>query len=113
MPTPVVTTAKEYFETLPERFVADAAKGMNAVFQWELSGDDGTTFHAIVDDGKLEIHEGAHDSPKVTLKMIASDYVEVANGKMNGQLAAMTGKLKVGGNIMMARKMTKIFPIAK
>ncbi len=113
MSAPVVSTVNEYVDTLDKRFVPEATKGMSAVFQWELSGDDGRTFHAVVNDGAVEVCEGAHDSPKVTLKMNGADYVQVVNGKMNGRLAAMKGKLKVGGNIMMARKMEKIFPIAK
>ena len=108
MSAPVVSTVNEYVDTLDKRFVPEATKGMSADFQ-----RDRRTFHAVVNDGAVEVCEGAHDSPKVTLKMNGADYVQVVNGKMNGRLAAMKGKLKVGGNIMMARKMEKIFPIAK
>src|SRR5262249_45533113 len=44
-----VSSVKEYFETLPQRFQAEAAKTIQAVFQFELSGDGGGTFHVSVD----------------------------------------------------------------
>ncbi len=55
---------------------ADPAKikGVNAVFQFELSGDDGGTFHATVEDGKAEIVDSAHDSPNVTILLSAEDF---------------------------------------
>ena len=112
MPAPIVNNIKEYFDTLEQRFVADASKGVNAVFQFELAGDGGGQYHLVVEDGAMHVHEGGHDKPNATIKMSADDYVKMVNGKLNGQMAAMTGKLKVGGNILMARKMQKLFPPA-
>ena len=38
-----VKSVKEYFETLPQRFQAEAAKSIQAVFQFELADPDGGT----------------------------------------------------------------------
>ena len=48
---------------------ADPAKlaNLDAVFQFELTGDNGGTFHARVADGKAEVVEAAHDNPNVTI----------------------------------------------
>ncbi|MCF8120671.1 MAG: hypothetical protein K9L83_10720 [Deltaproteobacteria bacterium] len=35
------TDVKETFEQLYNNFNADAAKGVNAIFQWEILGEDG------------------------------------------------------------------------
>ena len=105
-----VATVKEYFDTLPARFVASAAKGVNAVFQFELAGEGGGTFHVTVTDGAMAVAEGASTAPSTTLKMTAENYVKMANGELNGAMAYMKGQLKVTGNVMLAQKMQAIFP---
>lgn len=108
-----VSSVKDYFDRLGERFVASAAKGLNATFQFELSGEGGGTYHVVVADGGFTVHEGAHASPTSTLKMDAAKYIDMVNGKINGTMAFMKGWLKVGGNVMMAQKMQAVFPQSK
>jgi len=105
-----VTSPKQYFDTLGARFQKDAAKGVRAVFQFELSGEGGGTYHISVEDGTFAVHETAHPAPTVTLRMKAEDYVNLVNGKLNGQIAFVTGKMKIDGNVMMAMKMQSLFP---
>lgn len=108
-----VSNVKEYFDTLPTRFVASAAKGVNAVFQFELSGDGGGTYYVSVEDGTMSVHEGSAPQPSTTLKMTAENYVKMANGELNGAMAYMKGQLKVSGNVLLAQKMQAIFPQGK
>ena len=108
-----VTSVKHYIETLPERFVANAAKGVHATFQFELSGDGGSTFHVVVSDGTMQIADGPAAAPSTTIKMASGDYVDMVNGKLSGPMAFMKGKLKVAGNVMLAQKMQNIFPPSK
>ena len=110
MAVPIVSSVQEYFATLGERFVADASAGVQCVFQYELSGETGGTWHVVVDDGSFEVIEGAHESPTTTLKMKDADYVKMVNGALAGPMAFMTGKLRVKGSIPIARKMESIFP---
>ena len=108
-----VTSVKHYFDTLSERFVPSAAKGLSAVFQFELSGDGGGTYHISVNDGSMEVKEGPAASPNVTIKMTADDYVKMVNGQINGTMAYMKGQMKVSGNLMLAQKMQTVFPTSK
>ncbi|MFI5296605.1 MAG: SCP2 sterol-binding domain-containing protein [Polyangiales bacterium] len=105
-----VSSVKEYFDTLPQRFQADGAKGVTAIFQFELSGAGGGTFAVSVADSTFTVSEAAHASPNVTLKMSGDDFIKMSNGDLKGQMAFMTGKMKVSGNIPLAMKMEKIFP---
>ena len=86
---------------------ADPAKvkGVEAVFQFELSGDDGGTFHASVSDGETEIVEGEHDSPNVTIILSAEDFEKMMEGELNATSAFMAGKLKVKGDMSLAMKL--------
>ncbi|RYG75137.1 SCP2 sterol-binding domain-containing protein [bacterium] len=109
----IVSTVREYFDTLPQRFQAQAAKGVNATFQFELSGDQACTYHVVVADGTMQIVEGAATSPSATIKMKGEDYVNMVNGKLSGPTAFMKGQMKVSGNVMLAQKMQNIFPPSK
>ncbi len=84
------------------------SKGVNAVFQFELSGDDGGTFHLNVADGTVEVVEGAHDNPNVTLLMSAEDCQSMMEGKLNSTSAFMAGKLKIKGDMALAMKLQAV-----
>ncbi|MCO4744334.1 MAG: SCP2 sterol-binding domain-containing protein [Proteobacteria bacterium] len=105
-----INTVQEYFDTLGDRFVASAAEGVSAVFQFDISGDGGGIWHIVVEDGGMAVHSGAHASPSSTVTAKAADYVKIANGDMNGLRAVMTRKMKIAGNLVMARKMQNMFP---
>lgn len=102
-------TVKDIFKEMPTRFNKDAAKGMDCVIQFNLTGDDGGQYHAIIKDGSLEVKEGTHPSPKMTMTMTGKDYVDLTLGKLNGQMAFMQGKLKIAGDMGLAMKMQTLF----
>jgi len=104
-------TVKEIFAEMPNRFNADAAKGMNSVIQFNLTGegDNAGQYHAVIKDGALEVKEGTHPSPNMTMTMAGSDYSDMTTGKLNGQMAFMSGKLKIAGDMGLAMKMQSLF----
>jgi putative sterol carrier protein len=108
-----VTSVKNYFDTLSDRFVASGAKGVKAVIQFDLAGDGGGSYHITIDDGTMKVDEGAAPSPSATIKMNADDYVKMVNGKLSGTMAFMKGLLKVSGNVMLAQKMQAFLPPSK
>ncbi len=90
--------------------VADPAKakGVNAVFQFELSGDDGGSFYLNVNDGSVEVAEGVNDGANVTILMSAEDYLSMMDGKLNSTSAFMAGKLKIKGDMSLAMKLQAV-----
>ena len=93
-----VTTPKEFIETaLPDKFDPEKAAGISAVVQFKISGDNGGEWYITIKDQKLEVNEGTVDGPNITLAMKDSDYVDLVNGKLSGQKAFMTGRLKFKG----------------
>lgn len=107
---PRIETVKQYFETLDQRFVQSAAQGVDAVFQFDIGGDGGGTWHVAVKDGVMEVGEGPHPRPSAVVTALAADYVQIANGDMNGLRAVMTRRMKISGNLVIARKMQQMFP---
>ncbi|MDQ3037686.1 MAG: SCP2 sterol-binding domain-containing protein, partial [Myxococcota bacterium] len=110
VPARRVRSARDYFETLPQRFVPAAATGIDAVFQWELGGEGGEVFHAEVRDGALRVAPGPHERPTVALVIGADDYVRVVNGELDGMRAFTTGKGRIQGSLAAAMKMRTLFP---
>jgi len=107
-----VGSIKDVLTEMPNRFNTGAAKGLKAVYQFDLTGDEGTKFNLAIDDGSLDVGEGTHASPNITITMAASDYLDMVNGKLNPQMAFMSGKLKIAGDMGLAMKMQQLFPIA-
>ena len=95
-------------EKLQSRFDPEAAKGMNEVFQFHFS--DAGSYYLDIQDGTLGVHEGEHDDPSVSLSMSTDTLKGIMSGEINGMTAFMTGKLKATGNIMLATRLTELFP---
>jgi len=102
-------TVKEIFENMPKSFQKDAAKGLSAVYQFDITGDGGGKWYAAITNGDLAVTEGAHASPNITITMAAQDYINLTVGKLNPQMAFMTGKIKIKGDLNLAMKMQQIF----
>jgi putative sterol carrier protein len=102
-------SCKEIFEEMPSRFKKEAAQEFNAVYQFDLDGEGGGKWYLAIQDGGCEIREGQHSSPSITIAMRASDFVALIGGKLNPQMAFMTGKIKVNGDIGLATKLAGLF----
>lgn len=102
-------TPADIFKEMAANLNADAAKGMNSTIQFNLSGDNGGQWNVAIKDGKAEVHQGTAPSPNMTLSMTAQDYVDMIMGKLNGQMAFMSGKLKISGDMGLAMKMQSLF----
>jgi putative sterol carrier protein len=97
------------FTAMASRFIPAKAEGVNAVIQFNLSGDNGGLFWLKIADGKCESGEGQAESPKMTLKAAADDWHAVSTGKMNAMQAFMSGKLKIEGDMGIAMKLQTMF----
>jgi putative sterol carrier protein len=106
-----LTSVKEVFDKMPQVFNANAAKGLNAVFQYEITGDNGGSWNVVVKDGACQVNEGAHGSPSVTLTMSGATWLGIVNKQTNGMQAFMTGQLKASGDIMLAQRIEQLFPL--
>jgi len=100
---------KAIFDAMPSTINADAAKGMNSTIQFNLTGDGGGNYFVEIKDGAANVSEGTAPSPNMTMTLAAPDYVDLISGKLNGQMAFMSGKLKIAGDMGLAMKMQTLF----
>src|SRR5260370_24278198 len=103
------TSCKEAFERMPSAFNKDAAKGLDATFQFDLAGDGGGKWYATIKNEACEVKEGSHASPNITISMAAQDYLDMISGKANGQMLFMSGKLRIAGDFGLALRLQSIF----
>ena len=109
----VPTSPQQVFDMMPSRFNAAAASGVNATYQFDLTGDNGGTWQVAVANGACNVSQGTpNDKPNITITMAAQDYLDMITGKLNPQMAFMGGKLKIKGDMSLALKMQQIFPNA-
>jgi len=104
-----MATVKEVFDAMPGRFRPEKAAGTSAVIQYDISGDGGGTWHAVIKDGACAVNQGAASSPNLSLQISAQDWLDMTSGKQNPQMLFMSGKLKLKGDMGLAMKLGSMF----
>jgi len=102
-------SVRETFDAMPGRFRADKAAGTNATIQYDISGEGGGTWNAVIKDGACTVNQGAATNPNLTLSISAQDWLDMLSGKQSGQMLFMSGKLKVKGDMGLAMKLGSMF----
>jgi len=109
-----ITPDDYYLKWLPEQNeAADPAqkakiKGINAVIQVVLTGEDGGEYYMTLADGAFSTAKGKADSPNMTITQAVGDWREINSGRLNPQMAFMSGKIKVSGDMSLAMKLGSI-----
>jgi putative sterol carrier protein len=103
------TTVKEFFQLLPGQLDLDAAEDLNAVYQFDLSGAQGGQYILTIREGACQVSEGTHADPHVVLSMAGEDCIKVLKGQLSGTAIAMSGRLKISGDIGLAMQLKALF----
>ena len=99
-------TPKDFFDnTLPMRFKPEKAKGIDVIAQINITGVEGGNWTVIIKDQKLQVTEGIHPLPTLTLKMNENDFLDMVNGKLSAEKAFFTGRVHFKGDIRVALKL--------
>ena len=101
--------AAAIFAAMPDHFVADAAAGVDVVFQYKLTGDGGGEWYTTIADQTCTVSDGVHDKPTTTISMDAADFVALIKGELNAMNAFTTGKLRIEGDMMKSQLIEKLF----
>jgi putative sterol carrier protein len=101
---------RAFFEALPSRFHAAAAEGVTAVYQFDVSGDEGVQYQLHIADQTCRVSPGVHPAPNVTLRMAGEDCMAILDGRLTGVSAYLSGRLKMEGDLGLAMRLTALFP---
>lgn len=83
-------------------------EGSHSVFQFEVTGDEKYIFQIHFEDGTATVVHNTERDPDCTLIMSEEIFFKFLNGKINGAMAYMTGKLKIKGDIGKALKLENV-----
>ena len=100
-------SVEQIFEKLELSFNAEAAQGLDLVFQFEI--EDDKTYHLVSNSGTCKLHQATHDDPSVTLIMNSETLEDVVSGETDGMQAFMAGQLRAEGDMMLATKLGELF----
>jgi putative sterol carrier protein len=100
------------FAIKQERFLPDKAGDRSATVQWRITdGDDVHRYVVEIDDGTCRTRSGEADDPDATIKIDVVRFLRVAAGQANPTRLLLTRKLKVGGDVVLAKKLDSFFEI--
>ena len=103
-----INEPREWFEReLPAAVQADPKKieGFDGTLLFNIAGDKGGAWTLDIRNQQLSIKAEAVPTPDISITMKEGDFVNFINKKLSGQMAFMTGKLKVKGNMQLAMKL--------
>lgn len=99
---------EDIFETMPDRFRPEAAKGIAASYGYRITGRG--SWKLTVRDGTMTIERTDDLEGCVAITTADPDtFVGVNIGKVDGMAALTTGKLRVEGDLMALGATTKMF----
>ena len=103
-----MTTVAEIVQTMQSKFNAAAAAGLDLVFQFNI--EDGENYALIVKDGTCAVEQGENANANVTLIMDTETLKGITSGETDGMQAFMAGQLRAEGDMMLALKLSELFP---
>lgn len=101
-------TPKDLFETqIAERLNSDASlKDMDAVYQFNVSGDEGGNWTVNLRDGNVA--QGTDEAADCTIGIADGDLIDLVNGDASGPQLFMGGKIAIEGDMGLAMKLQNV-----
>ena len=81
------------------------AAGVSATYQFKLTGDDGGEWVVKLGGEVPGVTVGVDEAAQCVISMTDKDFLGIIGGTLNPQMAFMTGKLRVKGDMALALKL--------
>jgi len=106
----MASNPSEFFKTKAEQLQGGGGSldSIGAIYQFNLSGDDGGSWVIDLASDNKGVREGEEDTAQCIISMTALDFMSMIQGGLNPQMAFMTGKLRVKGDMGLALKLQSI-----
>ncbi|MBO0642217.1 MAG: SCP2 sterol-binding domain-containing protein [Pseudomonas stutzeri] len=103
-----MSNVAETFKGMQSKFNPSAAGGLDLVFQFNIT--DAENYYLVVKDGTCDLQQGDSSDANVTLIMDSETMQGIVSGETDGMQAFMGGKLRAEGDMMLALKLSELFP---
>jgi putative sterol carrier protein len=104
-------TPKSFFEEKIAKKLVDkpeTSKAVNSIYEFNITGDNGGVWTVDLTKEPGTVQAGSTGNAKCTVTCAAGDFMNIVSGKMNPQMAFMSGKLKIKGDMALAMKLQKV-----
>ena len=99
-------SAREFFETLEERIDPARTRGTNASYRFDVEGVG--SWRVEVNDGDVDVRES--DAPAdCVIRAREEVFLRLVRGEQDPLMAYMLGKVKVEGDVALARRLRDLF----
>lgn len=102
-------TVEETFDMMPGYFLKEMAEGLEGIVQFEIQGEGGGKWGAIIENDVCKIVRGEVENPDVTITTEGENWVDVCIGNITGMELFSEGELSVNGDVALAMKLDEIF----
>ena len=99
----------ELLQMMPLGFNPTESNGLEAIYQFEISGEENFTTHLKISKGTCTYHEGPANHPDVIVKTPAEVWLAISKGELDGQQAFMSGRYQVEGDLSLLMKLSSLF----
>jgi putative sterol carrier protein len=104
-------TPKSFFEEKIAKKLVDkpeTSKAVNSIYEFNITGDNGGVWTVDLTKEPGTVQAGSTGNAKCTVTCASGDFMNIVSGKMNPQMAFMSGKLKIKGDMGLAMKLQKV-----
>ncbi len=106
-------TVPETFETMLTLFNPEAAKGVNKTIQWIITGEQAGKWAVRIANQHCELIPGGVEQADLTMTIKDTDWLAVADGKLDPLMAFIRRKVKTSGDTMLAMRVSAFFPLKR
>lgn len=99
---------QKLFEDMQQRFKAEAAKDIEAIFQYNLSNEQ--SFFSVIKNQQCTLEVGVHPLADIEFSMDPEVLLGIISGELDGLQAFMEGKVIAQGDVMLAPALATMFP---
>jgi len=86
---------------------------VKAVYHFTITKDGKEHVYTVDAKGSGGVKQGAQGTADCTIKMADDDFFDLTSGKLDAMSAFGQGKIKIGGNMMLAQKLSTLTEGAK
>jgi len=90
---------REIMRNLPDRFQPLMAGNLQAVIQFNLTGEPDTYWVLSIGDGLCSVVEGVVESPQATVTMTAADFIGINSGDIPAPELFWGGNIEIVGDV--------------